>query len=90
VRLTESPIRVSVTVHADPSDIVDGLNGNDEATLNFICQIIALSHSSDLRLELLERLGIDLKSGHVARYDERHWQDDDYLPEGTPEATEAA
>jgi hypothetical protein len=90
VRIVESPVHVSVTVHVDPHDVYLGLNSNDEATLNYICQLIAVAHSSDLREQLLSRLGIERKDGQLARYNERHWQDDDYLPEGTPEAEKAA
>ncbi len=82
--LSESPLHVSVTVHVNPEDIVSGLNGNDDAVLQFICQLVALCHSSDLREDLLHRLGLDFEDrgdGFTTPvYDPTSWQDEDYLP----------
>lgn len=91
MRIVEAPVHVSVTVHVDPHDVYLGLNSNDEATLNYICQMIAVTHSSDLREELLARLGVtfDAANGDTPCFDPKAWQDDDYLPEGTPEAEAA-
>lgn len=88
MKVLEAPVHVSVTVHVNPHDVYLGLNSNDEATLNYICQLLALAHSVDLRERLLQRLGVERREGQVARYDERHWQDDDFLPEGTLELGE--
>lgn len=86
MRIVEAPVHVSVTVHVDPHDVYLGLNSNDEAALNYICQLIAVAHSSDLREQLLLRLG----HSDGAPYDPKCWQDDDYLPEGAPEVEKAA
>lgn len=90
MRVTEAPVHITVTVHVNPQDVYDGLNSNDEATLNFVCQLVALTHSSDLREQLLQRLGVSPAHGFhaegaMAVYDERHWQDEDYLPDVGPD-----
>lgn len=48
--------RVELSARIDPSDIVTALNNNDDQILTFICQTLALAHSSDLRERLKERL----------------------------------
>lgn len=60
-------IEANITLIApiDPADIVRALNGNDESVLQFICQVLALSESSELRERLTERLST--------------WADEDYL-----------
>lgn len=51
---TEARIELAATI--DPDDVVRGLNGNDELVLTFICQMLAVSHSSELRENLRARL----------------------------------
>lgn len=87
MRIAEAPVHVTVTVHVNPQDVYDGLNSNDEATLNYVCQLVALTHSSDLRWQLLSRLGVDMAAlGPDGRgftgVDINDWQDEDYLPDG--------
>lgn len=54
--LLSVPVVVEVPVGFDAKDVVNNLNNNDEMILTFICQILALSESVELRESLKERL----------------------------------
>lgn len=58
--------KVSLNALIDPSDILNGLNDNDESVLGFICQLLALSGSVELRDNLINRLT-------------NNWEDSDYI-----------
>lgn len=58
--------KVSLNALIDPSDILNGLNDNDESVLGFICQLLALSSSVELRDNLINRLT-------------NNWEDSDYI-----------
>lgn len=77
--LIESAVSVALTVHVDPLDVSRGLDGNDEKILGFVCQLIAHTHSSDLRDQLLARLGVFIDAEGV-RYEPNTWDDDEFLP----------
>lgn len=64
--------KVPFEIRIDASDIVSGLEGNDELILQFICQVIALAHSSELRQQLADRLGATI-------VDDATWQDEEYV-----------
>lgn len=81
---------VSRLVHIDPDDVVTGLEQNDELILKFICQVIALAESSELRERLLEQLGVKVTGvnnivsvgdtvGRSAVYDENAWNDEEWV-----------
>lgn len=77
--LVESPLHVTVTVHVDPLDVIRGLENNDALILNFVCQLIAAARSSDLRAQLVERLGASI-------VDETIWDDDEFIGQITEES----
>lgn len=56
---------VPLVARIDPADIVQAMD-NDELVLQFVCQMLALSHSSELRDRLKERLSDE-------------WSDEEYV-----------
>jgi len=90
--LIESPVCVSVTVHVDPVDVVRGLDNNDDRILTFICQLIALAGSHELRHHLLQRLGVDTptldQAGRgSARVDMTEWSDEEFIGDRSEQVT---
>ena len=78
----EFRVNVNVPFDIDARDVVSGLNDNDESILQFICQVIACTHSLELREQLLTRLGVFLctPESEELTYDPNVWDDDEFLP----------
>ena len=76
MRLVESPVHVSVTVHVDPADVVLGLEEDEGRVLAFILQLVALCRSPSLRDDLVRSL------------DPESWSDAHHVPAAERAATE--
>ena len=70
--LLAAGIEVSA-IPVDAQDIVRALNHNDDSILLFISQMLASAQSSELRLQLIRRLGGEM-------VDESQWNDEEWLP----------
>lgn len=69
----ESPLNVTVTINVEPIDVVRGLDHDDSKIITFVCQVLALAGSLELRQQLAERLGaIGMRP--------EAWDDDEFLP----------
>lgn len=85
----EATVSFSGSVDVAAEDVISALNGNDELVLGFICQLLALSHSEDLRLRLAEALGFTVTHGREgepldgAHFERGRWTDEDFLPDGS-------
>ena len=82
----KAPVWLDVLVSVEPADVLRGLENDDERILSFVCQLLALAESVELRERLLERLGVDLNE-HVEGYDARDasyhskvWNDEEFFP----------
>lgn len=79
MELKQSTVALEASI--DAKDIVRGLNDNDEQVLTFICQMVALADSIELRERLIERLGVNVIGPNgEAQYNAALWSDEEYLP----------